>query len=299
MFSGDIRAFGETQSGFATHGWNSILAMNVPTIASHGNHDCALDSGPDANCANRNTASFDTNVGYARVSSASWGPVNAFTQTGNDIGHYNDVGGSGATSCDPVGNGSNANYAIRFSVNGHKFLVIALEFGPRTSVMTWAHDLAAVYPDHNVIYVSHQYLMGNSSTASIDGTGTPRVCQAFDAFCSGASGYTSFCSTGQMMWDTMFKTATNSFLTLNGHWVATTGTKVWGHRTDAANDSHSVVQWFHNFQQMEQNGVKTGDGNDAVVRLLFHEQTRTFDIILMSSTTDTAYETYAGIAWPL
>src|SRR5436190_14268706 len=119
--------------------------MLVPTIAAPGNHDCDADT---AGCTTRITNLFDVNEGYARVSGASWGPVNAFTQSGNDLGYFVDPGPSTSRS----------NFAIRFSVNGHKFLVIALEVFPRVSVMTWAANLAGVYTDHKVIYITHAFI---------------------------------------------------------------------------------------------------------------------------------------------
>jgi hypothetical protein len=282
FFSGDIQAFGETQTTFWTHGWNNIVGMGVPTIAAHGNHDCDTDT---TNCTTRNTTTFDQQVGHDRVSAAAWGPVNGFSGIGDDIGRYDDSAGFG----------SKANYAIRWAVNGHKFLGIALEFGPRAAVRAWANNLASLYPDHQVIWLSHQYLTSGGVT---DNASPARPCQSFDAFCSGQPGY-GFDATGLQMRDLMFLLNSNSFLTLSGHFIAGVGTRSWGYITNSTTVSptHTVHQVYDDFQQLGP-GVWSGAGkNDSIVRIAFHEATSTFDIYLMSATTDTPYASWTGITW--
>lgn len=46
----------------------------------------------------------------------------------------------------------------RFAAGGRKFLVLALEFGPRGDVVRWANQVVARHPDHEAILVTHAYM---------------------------------------------------------------------------------------------------------------------------------------------
>jgi hypothetical protein len=45
-----------------------------------------------------------------------------------------------------------------FEAGGRKWLVIALEYGPRNDVLRWASDVAAKFPDRSAILITHAYL---------------------------------------------------------------------------------------------------------------------------------------------
>lgn len=271
FFSGDILARGETQAGFYTHGWDDILAMGVPTIASPGNHDCGP---PDDGCVARVTTLFDQQEGYDRILGASWGPVTAFTQTGNDIGHFTDPGPST----------SNSNHAIRFTYNTHKFLVIALEVFPRISVMTWAANLAAAHPDHKVIYITHALIE--------DRFGIP--CTSSTVYCPGSgTGYNSYqdSTTGQILMDTLVKPQPNSFLTLNGHFPDFTPHHA--RYTSSGTSGNAILSFFYDYQSDTLL-------NDKIMRISFHELTQTFDVFIMRQRDDTVEvgASWLGMPWP-
>lgn len=44
-----------------------------------------------------------------------------------------------------------------------KFLILALEFGPRDQVLDWADKVVGEHPDHNVIVATHAYLYSDST----------------------------------------------------------------------------------------------------------------------------------------
>jgi hypothetical protein len=282
FFTGDVNTGGSPVGGdhlwFYNHGWSNILARNKPTIASIGNHDCL---GED--CGARSTVAFDTHIGYSKVSAAAYGPVAQFTGVGNDLGHYPDAGGT------------LANYAIRFAVNGHKFLVIAFELFPRDGAMDWASNLAALYPDHKIIYLDHAYLLdGNIG-------GTPgRPCRAaLDAYCAGNGGaYNQFTSPanggvysdGQFLYDHLIKLQANGFLTLGGHFIGRT--PHYSQFISTGTNGNPLVGLMYNYQEMG------AAGNNMVARLSFHESTAKFDFIIMDSTTDTVVASLLGMTWP-
>ncbi|MBI3880459.1 MAG: metallophosphoesterase [Verrucomicrobia bacterium] len=45
-----------------------------------------------------------------------------------------------------------------FEAGGRKWLVIAIEYGPRNDVLRWANDVAAKFPDRSAILITHAYL---------------------------------------------------------------------------------------------------------------------------------------------
>lgn len=50
------------------------------------------------------------------------------------------------------------NSAHRFEAGGRKWLVLALEFGPRSDVLRWANTVAAAHSDHSIIVLTHAYM---------------------------------------------------------------------------------------------------------------------------------------------
>lgn len=50
------------------------------------------------------------------------------------------------------------NQCHAFEAGGRKWLVIALEYAPRSDVLRWAGEVAAKHPDHSVIIITHAYL---------------------------------------------------------------------------------------------------------------------------------------------
>ncbi len=291
VFTGDIQAGGDTISGFATHGWNALLALNLPIAAALGNHDCNIDACTAGALA---TSQFDQYVGYQTVSSKSWGPALAFSGVGDDVGLYDDTAGFN----------SQANYAVRFSVGTHKFLIIALETFARDVVMTWGKNLAAVYPDHQVIWITHGYLIPDSVS-----TNPGRPCRSFDAFCGGTdggsqAGYSSYQNSGQQMYDKLFKVGANTFMTLSAHYPTaypTTQRAASSHYFTTGTNTNSIFGFESDFQAINSGGF---DENDAVIRIVFHEQTHTFDVLILSAlglstgADPNVYTTFLGNAWP-
>ena len=50
------------------------------------------------------------------------------------------------------------NQYHRFTAGGRKWMVLALEYAPRTDVLRWAGDMCKANPDHSVIITTHAYL---------------------------------------------------------------------------------------------------------------------------------------------
>jgi hypothetical protein len=54
--------------------------------------------------------------------------------------------------------GRTDNSAHRFEVDGERWLIVGLEWGPRDEVLTWAGAVIDAHPDHRAIVLTHAYL---------------------------------------------------------------------------------------------------------------------------------------------
>jgi hypothetical protein len=270
MFTGDAMAGGDTMAAFGTQGWNAIIASSLPSIASIGNHDY-YQQNPAQREPVLGSASWDQYVGYQTVAGKSYGPVSAFSGVGNDVGVWTDS------------MGGKTNYAIRFAVNGHKFLGIALELYPRTAAMTWAANLAAVYPDHQIFWLTHGYATPFEALCTY----------AVTAYCAGSSGgYETLPTSGQMLHDNLISQLPNSLITLGGHFPDPDyGGEYWSKYESTASTGKKMYGLFNNFQYL-------ATANDIVVRLSFHEVARTFDVIGLHTTDESVAFSYMGLQWP-
>lgn len=61
---------------------------------------------------------------------------------------------------DPQEKTTTENSYYRFSVNGVKWMILQLEYHPRTTVLEWAKQILAQYPLDNVILTTHGYISG-------------------------------------------------------------------------------------------------------------------------------------------
>ena len=142
------------------HGWSTIDAMGVPYLSTDGNHDGENDDGGGGagTAAERNTVTFDAQIGYSRISGKPWfGGVYPYTSPHN----------------------SNANEYIRFSIGRRKFLVISLEIYPRPDAAAWASGVVDANRDSEVIVLTHAYMAGDSM-----GAGGSLFTLAMDTFSS-------------------------------------------------------------------------------------------------------------------
>ncbi len=112
-----------------------------------------------------------------------------------------------------------------FSAAGLNFLVMNLEFCPRSSVYPWADAVIKAHPHHNVIIFSHYILDSNGTVTSSN------------------AGYGD--TSAQAMYNAIIRDNTNVKFTFSGHvgsWAATTSTSsTTGHKT------YHVLDCWHDF----------------------------------------------------
>jgi hypothetical protein len=153
--------------------------------------------------------------------------------------------------------GSNENFYGEFTFSGTTFLVIALEFMPRSTVLDWANNLIANNPDKEVILLTHAYEYSDNTRMG--------HCDQWskDAFNVSAD------NDGNDMWDRLVRKHKNISLVLNGHVTAGDGT---GRRTDLGDNGNLVNQVLADYQTLP-NG-----GNGWLRIMTFHPSTNTIDV---------------------
>ena len=134
------------------------------------------------------------------------------------------------------------------SSNGRKFLVLALEFGPRQAVVDWSNQVLSDNSDYEAILIVHEFMdeLSRIQTGEVQRTlpGTPGSPQDYglvDTHC------------GQQLWDEMVSRHKNFSMVFNGHYMDRDGDGIaTGHRSDEGihgNFVHQAVfnaQWINN-----------------------------------------------------
>lgn len=182
-------------------GYSLIDSLGLPYLPLIGNHDYN-------NLSERTTSSYDEFFSPTHFSEKVW-----------YLGGY------------PVG--SNANLAIAFDADDHKYLVLGLEFFPRSSAVSWAQGVIDANPDKEVIVVTHAYLT-KEGTLYQDG----------DNYGPATYGLTEDYS-GQELWDNFVKTNSRIFLVISGHDICSPNN---GHLISSGTNGNIISQIYSNYQ---------------------------------------------------
>lgn len=137
-----------------------------------------------------------------------------------------------------------------FEAGGRKFLVLALEFGPRADVVRWANEIAEAYADREAILITHAFIYYDDTRYDWKKYGTkqnwnPHAYQV-------ARKTNDDVSDGEELWQNLISRHENFILTFNGH-VLGDGL---GLVTTSTPQGRAVPQVLVNYQ-MRPNG---GDG---------------------------------------
>lgn len=108
----------------------SLLDGKVPYAIALGNHDIGTGG---------STADRDTLFGR-------YFPLSMFREWPSFGGVYDREPGRADNSCHV------------FSAGGRRWVILALEFGPRDDVLRWADEVISKYAEHPVILITHAYL---------------------------------------------------------------------------------------------------------------------------------------------
>jgi hypothetical protein len=133
------------------------------------------------------------------------------------------------------------NHYDVMEIGGAKFLMIYLGYFAGDEAIDWAADVIAEYPDHNVIFATHEYIHADGTLSSPD---TYR-----------------WTSLGQRYWDELILPNENVFMVLAGHFH---GVALNIKRDVDGVEGRVVVEMMANYQNFERDGLR----NAGFLRLL-------------------------------
>ncbi|QDU89078.1 Calcineurin-like phosphoesterase [Pirellulimonas nuda] len=218
----------------------SILDGQVPYAVAPGNHDY----GPGGNAADRD--SHFNKPGY-------FGPESPYATQPNVGGFFQP--------------GKTDNSFHTFEAGGKDWLVLALEFGPRDTVIDWANQVVSQHPDHLVMLLTHAYMYFDETIYDWDAKGPA---QSWNPHAYGvASQPGETVNDGQDLWEKLVSKHKNFRITFNGH-VLGDGA---GYQSSKGDHGNVVHQMLANYQFKSQGGMGDmrllefrDDGETVVVR---------------------------------
>jgi len=105
-----------------------------------------------------------------------------------------------------------------FPAGGARWLVLALEFGPRDEVLAWADGVLKVFPTTPAIIITHAYLYRDGSRYDFAGSGDSQEFSPHRYVMMGQAG--SSVNDGQEIWDKLIAGNSNVRLVFSGHDVS-------------------------------------------------------------------------------
>ena len=212
----------------------------VPYALTLGNHDYDHLGITDNRAATRYNACF----GPARFASYSW---------------Y----GGGYPA------GSNENFYITFPAGAGSFLVLALEYYPRTAALEWAQTVLDANPDKQVIIATHAYLDRDGKRLVKNHSHGPDA----DGLTSAAN------NDAEEMWSKFIKRNRNIILVLSGHICQ--GISVMARRSDAGEHGNLVHQLLADYQ------LFTGGGSGYLRIMKFRPSKKSIEVTTYSPYLNT------------
>ncbi len=138
---------------------NYLDGLNLPYTVAPGNHDflqceyAASQKNKSANgmavadCKGKNGSVYSRSTYFC---DAKFGKFNQSQAKVKDRAWFKEYAADKTAK--------EGNSFITFRAAGIDFLVIALEFAPRSAVITWANNVISAHPNHKVIIETHSYL---------------------------------------------------------------------------------------------------------------------------------------------
>lgn len=146
------------------------------------------------------------------------------------------------------------NSVWRFSAGGRDWLVLALEFGPRADVVTWAGGVLAAHPRLPAIIVTHAYLYHDDTRYDWRAKGPQQEGNPHGYPVAAKPGGVR---DGEQLWVDLVSRHESVVLVVNGH-VCGDGL---GRLRSVTASGHGVQQMLVNFQMLK-------NGGDGWLRLL-------------------------------
>ncbi len=136
---------------------------------------------------------------------------------------------------------------------GEKFLVIALEFGPRNEVVQWAESVVASHPDHYVILITHAYMYFDETRYDWASKGRS---QKWNPHGYGVASQPGGVNDGEELWQKLVKKHDNFIMTINGHVLKDGAARL----TSTGDNGNKVHQIMANYQNGVTGSLEGGQG---------------------------------------
>ncbi len=162
-----------------------------------------------------------------------------------------------------------------FTAGGRKFLVIALEFGPRADVVRWANEVAAKHANREAILITHAYTYLGNVRYDWQKFGEKQSWNPHSKSYPMAKNNGDDVMDGEELWQNLVSRHENFILTLNGH-VLREGLARLTSTTPGGRDVHQMLVNF----QMKPNG------GDSWLRLMEFTAQGTVEVHDYSPTQD-------------
>ncbi|MFC4870899.1 metallophosphoesterase [Negadavirga shengliensis] len=138
---------------------------------------------------------------------------------------------------------------------GVSWLVLALEFGPRDAVISWANEVVADHPEHKVILLTHAYMYVGDKRMDRGADWNPHN------YGIGKLSGEEATNDGEEIWEKLVNVHDNFFMVFSGH-VLHEGV---GRLISETKQGNKVYQFLANYQR----GVKGyGEGCNGYLRLV-------------------------------
>lgn len=135
-----------------------------------------------------------------------------------------------------------------FEAQGKKYLILALEWGPRDETVAWANKVCDEHPDHRIILVTHAFIYYDSTRYDWKKYGDKQTWNPHNyTNCKPPVGTTN---DGEELWQKLIRQRPNFLMTLNGH-VLEDGA---GRLSTAGDHGNMVHQMLANYQNREEGG---------------------------------------------
>jgi len=141
-----------------------------------------------------------------------------------------------------------------FDAHGLKFLVFALEWGPRDTVVEWASKIAAEHPERHMILTTHAYMYYDETRYDFAKYGKK---QTWNPHAYPQAALEGGVNDGEELWNKLVAKHPGFFLTLNGHVIGDGQARLTS-QAKAGNDVHQVLT---NYQMKH-------EGGDGFMRLI-------------------------------
>lgn len=134
-----------------------------------------------------------------------------------------------------------------FEVRGRKWLILALEWGPRDGVVEWANRICAGHPDYRIILITHAYLYFDGTRYDWSKKGRK---QSWNPHAYGTAKLPGGTNDGEQLWRKLVSRHPGFTMTLNGH-VLGDGL---GRLSSPGRKGNVVHQMLVNFQMKREGG---------------------------------------------